>query len=80
MGMCICNDRRWPEVYRVMGLQGVELIMLGYNTPSVNSQMSDEGVEKRLYHSELVDDRRAPTRTRPGSSASPRRARRTSIP
>ena len=54
MGMCICNDRRWPEVYRVMGLQGVELVMLGYNTPSVNSQLADEGVEKRLYHSELV--------------------------
>jgi predicted amidohydrolase len=33
MGMCICNDRRWPETYRVMGLQGVELVMLGYNTP-----------------------------------------------
>ena len=53
MGMCICNDRRWPEVYREMGLQGVELVLLGYNTPSVNSQMSDEGEEKRLYHSEL---------------------------
>lgn len=53
MGMCICNDRRWPEVYRVMGLQGVELLMLGYNTPSVNSQWSDEDIDKRLYHSEL---------------------------
>ncbi len=53
MGMCICNDRRWPEVYRVMGLQGVELVMLGYNTPAMNSQMADEGLEKRLYHSEL---------------------------
>jgi len=53
MGMCICNDRRWPEVYREMGLQGVELIMLGYNTPSVNSQMAGEGLEQRLYHSEL---------------------------
>ncbi|MFK7880758.1 N-carbamoyl-D-amino-acid hydrolase [Roseobacter sp.] len=53
MGMCICNDRRWPEVYRVMGLQGVELIMLGYNTPSVNSQMGSEGLEQRLYHSDL---------------------------
>ncbi|WP_185983770.1 N-carbamoyl-D-amino-acid hydrolase [Aureimonas mangrovi] len=53
MGMAICNDRRWPETYRVMGLQGVELVTLGYNTPSVNSQMSDEGVEKRLFHSEL---------------------------
>ena len=32
-GMCICNDRRWPETYRCMGLQDVEIIMLGYNTP-----------------------------------------------
>ena len=37
LGMCICNDRRWPETYRVMGLQGVEMITLGYNTPSVNN-------------------------------------------
>ena len=51
--MAICNDRRWPETYRVMGLQGVELIVLGYNTPSVNSQRSGEGPERRLYHSEL---------------------------
>ncbi|MDQ1184558.1 N-carbamoyl-D-amino-acid hydrolase [Agrobacterium larrymoorei] len=53
MGMAICNDRRWPETYRCMGLQGVELITIGYNTPSVNSQMSAEGVEKRLFHSDL---------------------------
>lgn len=33
MGMLICNDRRWPEAYRVMGLQDVELVCLGYNTP-----------------------------------------------
>ena len=33
LGMCICNDRRWPETYRMLGLQGVEIVMLGYNTP-----------------------------------------------
>jgi len=33
MGMAICNDRRWPETYRVMGLQGAEMILIGYNTP-----------------------------------------------
>jgi N-carbamoyl-D-amino-acid hydrolase len=33
VGMAICNDRRWPEIYRVMGLQGVELVLIGYNTP-----------------------------------------------
>jgi N-carbamoyl-D-amino-acid hydrolase len=39
MGMCICNDRRWPETYRVMSLQGAELIMCGYNTGSVRRVM-----------------------------------------
>ena len=53
VGMCICNDRRWPETYRVMGLSGVELILLGYNPPSVNSQRSEEGPEKRLFHNRL---------------------------
>ena len=33
VGMAICNDRRWPETYRTMGLQGAELILIGYNTP-----------------------------------------------
>jgi predicted amidohydrolase len=53
MGMMICNDRRWPEAYREMGLQGVELVLLGYNTPSFNSQQPDEGPSTRLFHSEL---------------------------
>jgi len=53
MGMLICNDRRWPEAYRELGLQGAELIMLGYNTPSVNSQKPEEGPEVRLFHSDL---------------------------
>ena len=34
IGLCICNDRRWPETYSVKGLQGVEMILLGYNTPN----------------------------------------------
>ncbi|QIE56737.1 N-carbamoyl-D-amino-acid hydrolase [Pikeienuella piscinae] len=53
MGMALCNDRRWPETYRVMGLQGVEMISLGFNTPSVNSQRSEEGAEDRLFHHRL---------------------------
>ena len=32
--MCICNDRRWAETYRVLALQGAELVLLGYNTPA----------------------------------------------
>ena len=35
-GMCLCNDRRWPETYRVMALQSAEVVVLGYNTPSQN--------------------------------------------
>lgn len=54
MGMAICNDRRWPETYRELGLQGVELVTIGYNTPSVNSQLGDEGLAQRLFHSDLV--------------------------
>jgi predicted amidohydrolase len=53
VGMCICNDRRWPETYRVMGLQGVELVVLGYNTPSTNSEKMEEGPEKRHFHNRL---------------------------
>jgi predicted amidohydrolase len=52
MGMCICNDRRWPETYRVMGLQGVEMVMLGYNTPVTNSQ-SDESPHLRMFHNHI---------------------------
>lgn len=33
IGMALCNDRRWPEVYRMLSLQGAELVVLGYNTP-----------------------------------------------
>lgn len=33
VGLCICNDRRWPETYRLLALKGAELILLGYNTP-----------------------------------------------
>ena len=33
IGMLICNDRRWPESYRCLGLQGCEVVLLGYNTP-----------------------------------------------
>jgi N-carbamoyl-D-amino-acid hydrolase len=49
----ICNDRRWPEAYRVLGLQGVEMITLGFNTPSVNSQMAAEAAEQRIFHHKL---------------------------
>jgi N-carbamoyl-D-amino-acid hydrolase len=49
VGMCICNDRRWPETYRVMGLQGVEIVALGYNTPIENIHHR-EPEHRRMFH------------------------------
>lgn len=52
-GMAICNDRRWPETYRVMGLQGVEMIVLGYNTP-VHNPPAPEHDALSHFHNQLV--------------------------
>lgn len=52
VGMMICNDRRWPEAYRVMGLQGVELIVLGYNTPVHNPAMPETD-DLANFHNQL---------------------------
>lgn len=54
VGMCICNDRRWPETYRVMGLQGVELVALGYNTPSTNIHGAPEPPHLKPFHNQLT--------------------------
>jgi N-carbamoyl-D-amino-acid hydrolase len=52
LGMCICNDRRWPETYRVMGLQGVEMILLGYNSPvGLGDSFDLDALE--LFHNHL---------------------------
>jgi N-carbamoyl-D-amino-acid hydrolase len=53
VGMAICNDRRWPETYRVMGLQGVEMILIGYNTP-VHNPPAPEHDALSNFHNELV--------------------------
>ncbi len=53
MGMLICNDRRWPEAYRVLGLQGVELVMIGYNTPVHNPPAPDHDLLGN-FHNHLV--------------------------
>ncbi len=52
MGMCICNDRRWPETWRCMGLRGVELVMLGYNTPTGNA-VAKEAEHLRMFHNHM---------------------------
>ena len=54
VGIMICNDRRWPEAWRVLGLQRVELVLLGYNTPSTNTSAAGfEAPHLRVFHSHL---------------------------
>ncbi len=53
IGMCICNDRRWPETFRVMGLKGVELVLLGYNTPDRNTAAFEPN-HLRMFHNHLT--------------------------
>ncbi|MEM7254442.1 MAG: N-carbamoyl-D-amino-acid hydrolase [Pseudomonadota bacterium] len=52
LGMAICNDRRWPETFRVMGLQGVDMVMIGYNTPTYNIYHY-EPAHLRTLHNQL---------------------------
>ena len=52
MGMAICNDRRWAETYRVMGLQGVEMVLIGYNTP-VHNAPAPAHDDLSLFHNAL---------------------------
>ena len=53
LGLAICNDRRWPETYRVMGLQGVELILIGYNTPT-HYYPDPQQDQYQAFHNHLV--------------------------
>ncbi len=48
-GMLICNDRRWPEAFRVLALQGAEIVTLGFNTPTENLHYG-EPPALRVHH------------------------------
>ncbi len=52
VGLCICNDRRWPETYRVLGLKGAEMILLGYNTP-MHYPLAPEHDHLQGFHNHL---------------------------
>ncbi len=52
VGMCICNDRRWPETWRMLGLGGAELVVLGYNTP-VHYPPAPEHDHLQYFHNAL---------------------------
>jgi Asp/Glu/hydantoin racemase/predicted amidohydrolase len=62
LGLMICNDRRWAESWRAYGLQGVEIVLCGYNTngfaPQFWGQSGDMSREEAeafsLFHHRLV--------------------------
>ena len=61
-GMMICNDRRWPEAWRCLGLQGVEMVLCGYNTAGFAPHLrgSDSGQDPQaaedmaVFHHKLT--------------------------
>ncbi|KAI7540520.1 carbon-nitrogen hydrolase [Hortaea werneckii] len=61
-GMLICNDRRWPEAWRMYSLRGVELIMFGFNTGGHMAHLwggrkpmsPEQAKTEALFHSRLV--------------------------
>ena len=55
LGMMICNDRRWPEAWRMLGLQGVEMVCIGYNSAAYDPNGGNtEDAALRTFHSKLV--------------------------
>ena len=53
VGMAICNDRRWPETWRVLGMQGVELVLTGWNTPQTHYRQSYSYTRLVSFHNQL---------------------------
>ncbi|AXS42175.1 N-carbamoyl-D-amino-acid hydrolase [Breoghania sp. L-A4] len=53
VGLCICNDRRWPETFRMLALQRAELVLLGYNTPQ-HYPPAPEHDHLQDFHNHLV--------------------------
>ena len=51
--MALCNDRRWPETFRMLGLQGVELVLIGYNTPIGNARSATQSGEVRMLQNHI---------------------------
>ncbi|WP_225197265.1 N-carbamoyl-D-amino-acid hydrolase [Gluconobacter oxydans] len=55
IGMLICNDRRWPEAWRCLALQGMELLCVGYNSAAYDPNGGDtESAALRTFHAQLV--------------------------
>lgn len=47
MGISICQDRRYPETYRALGLTGAQIVLTGYNTPASPLALSQNELSLR---------------------------------
>jgi predicted amidohydrolase len=52
VGLAVCNDRRWPETYRMLCLNGAQVVLIGYNTPAVLEE-APELAHLRMFHNHL---------------------------
>jgi predicted amidohydrolase len=52
IGMALCNDRRWPETYRMLCLGGAQVVLIGYNTPAALDE-APALAHLRMFHNHL---------------------------
>jgi predicted amidohydrolase len=52
IGLSLCNDRRWPETYRMLCLGGAQIALIGYNTPVVLDE-APALAHLRMFHNHL---------------------------
>ncbi|MBN9252888.1 MAG: N-carbamoyl-D-amino-acid hydrolase [Mesorhizobium sp. 61-13] len=53
VSLALCNDRRWPEIYREAALRGSEIMLIGYNTPA-HYPPAPEHDHLQCFHNHLV--------------------------
>ncbi len=52
IGLALCNDRRWPETYRMLCLNGAQVVLIGYNTP-MTLEEAPALAHLRMFHNHL---------------------------
>jgi predicted amidohydrolase len=52
VGLALCNDRRWPETYRMLCLNGAQVVLIGYNTPLLLDE-APAFAHLRMFHNHL---------------------------
>ena len=52
IGLALCNDRRWPETYRMLCLNGAQVVLIGYNTP-LSLEEAPALAHLRMFHNHL---------------------------